>query len=104
MLQLPHLLRRRRISRTRPVCLRIRHLIRNEDNFSLQLLVPDGSFHFLQKSDLQNIEHPSQSLMPTNYRERLTSTELNDLVSYLMNAVSAPHPASNPTQTENPTE
>jgi cytochrome c oxidase cbb3-type subunit 3 len=83
---------------------RLEGVIRNEDNFSLQLLAPNGSFHFLQKSDLQKIEQPGQSLMPTNYRERLTSTELNDLVSYLMNAVFTPHPASNPTQTENPPE
>jgi cytochrome c oxidase cbb3-type subunit III len=79
-------------------------VIRNEDNFNLQLLLPDGSFHFLQKSDLQKIEHPGQSLMPTNYRERLTSTELNDLVSYLMNAASTSHSAPNHIQTENPTE
>lgn len=60
-------------------------LVRNEDNFSLQLQAKDGTFYFLQKSELQNIEHPTQSLMPTNYRGRLTSGELNDLVNYMVN-------------------
>jgi cytochrome c oxidase cbb3-type subunit III len=79
-------------------------VIRNEDNFSVQLLTTDGSFHFLQKSDLLSIEHPGQSLMPTNYRERLSPTELNDLVSYLMNAAPASGSAPNSRQTETPTE
>jgi len=59
--------------------------IRNEDNFSLQLQTKDGSFHFFQKSDLQNVERSDHSPMPANYRERLNSAELDDLVNYLMN-------------------
>ena len=64
---------------------RLEGVIRNEDNFSVQLQTKNGGFHFLQKSDLQAVEHHSQSLMPTNYGHRLGSNELNDLVSYLMN-------------------
>lgn len=60
--------------------------IRNEDNFSLQLQTKDGSFHFFQKSDLQNVERNDHSPMPANYRERLSSAELDDLVNYLMSA------------------
>jgi cytochrome c oxidase cbb3-type subunit 3 len=83
---------------------RMEGVIRNEDNFSVQLQARDGSFHFLEKSDLQSIEHPAQSLMPTNYRERLSATELNDLVSYLMSAAPAPGAATSPHKTENPPE
>lgn len=83
---------------------RVEGVVRNEDNFSLQILTPDGGFHFLQKSDLQAVEHPTQSLMPTNYRERLSATELNDLVSYLMSVSPAPDTAPASPQTENPTE
>jgi putative heme-binding domain-containing protein len=61
-------------------------VVRNEDNFSVQLQAKDGSFYFWQKSELQNLEYLSQPLMPTNYNERLTRSELNDLVSYLMTA------------------
>ncbi len=69
---------------------RIEGIIRNEDNFSVQLLTRDGAFHFIQKSDLQAIELPGQSPMPTNYQERLAPGELNDLVSFLMKAGAAP--------------
>jgi cytochrome c oxidase cbb3-type subunit III len=64
---------------------RFEGVIRNEDNFSLQLQNRDGSFQFFEKSDLQSVERPSRSLMPTDYRERLSSDELNDLLNYLVN-------------------
>jgi cytochrome c oxidase cbb3-type subunit 3 len=63
---------------------RLEGTIRNEDNFSVQLQTKDGSFHLFKRSDLQSFEYTGGSLMPTNYRERLTNEELNDLVAYLM--------------------
>ena len=66
---------------------RLEGVIRNEDNFSVQLQTKDGGYHFFEKSELQSEQPLSQSLMPTNYRQRLTPDELNDLVSYLMNSV-----------------
>lgn len=57
--------------------------IRNEDNFSLQLQALDGTFYFVDKSDLAGLD-TSQTLMPTDYASTLTSGELNDVVSYLM--------------------
>jgi cytochrome c oxidase cbb3-type subunit 3 len=69
---------------------RLEGIVRNEDNFSVQLQTKDGSFHFFEKSELRTLESLGQSLMPTNYRERLSADELNDLVSYLMNAAPAP--------------
>jgi putative heme-binding domain-containing protein len=65
---------------------RIEGLIRNEDNFSVQFQAKDGSFHFFQKSELRNFDRRETSLMPTDYRERLTSAELDDLVSFLLSA------------------
>lgn len=59
-------------------------LIRNEDNFSVQVQTKDGSFHFFRKTELRGFEHRPGSLMPANYRDVLSATELNDLVSYLM--------------------
>jgi cytochrome c oxidase cbb3-type subunit 3 len=67
----------------------IEGVVRNEDNFTVQLQTQDGAFHFFQKSDLQKLEYQNQSLMPTNYAERLSHDELNDLVSYLMDASSS---------------
>ncbi len=59
-------------------------LARNEDNFSLQLQTLDGTFHLLNKSELQKIEYQPRSLMPDDYGSRLSSKELDDLVSYLV--------------------
>jgi putative heme-binding domain, Pirellula/Verrucomicrobium type len=59
-------------------------VIRNEDNFSVQFQTRDGGFHFFQKSKLQKVEYLDASLMPTNYGSRLSTVELNDLVSFLM--------------------
>lgn len=58
-------------------------IIRNEDNFSLQMQTADGTFHFFDKADLVRVEHPAKSLMPTQYESKLGSKNLDDLVSYL---------------------
>jgi putative heme-binding domain-containing protein len=65
---------------------RFRGSIRNEDNFSLQLQSADGSFHFLLRSDVKELEYEEHSMMPADYEKRLSRTELNDVVSYLMSA------------------
>jgi cytochrome c oxidase cbb3-type subunit III len=61
-------------------------LVRNEDNFSLQLLDPRGVFHLVMKSELTNLERQPKSLMPDDYSSRLTASEVGDLVSYIANA------------------
>lgn len=60
-----------------------RGLVRNEDNFSVQIQSEDGAFHLFLKSELQKLEYQSQPLMPSNYGESLSRQELNDLVGYL---------------------
>lgn len=57
---------------------------RNEDNFSLQLLAPDGTFHFFAKQDLTHIDHENRSYMPSDYGTRLSKQELDNLISYLL--------------------
>ena len=59
-------------------------IVRNEDNFSLQLQTRDGAFHFFDKSSVRQIEHQPQPIMPTDYASRLSAKELDDLVSYLI--------------------
>ena len=69
----------RRIGLSDPPCLlhrrgiALRVLIRNEDNFSIQFQNKNGGFHFFQKSELRSIERIENSLMPADYRERLSS-------------------------------
>jgi cytochrome c oxidase cbb3-type subunit III len=69
-----------------------RGIVRNEDNFSLQLQTMDGSFHFFDKSALKRIDRESASVMPSDYGSKLSAAELDDLVSYLL-SLGASHPA-----------
>jgi cytochrome c oxidase cbb3-type subunit III len=72
---------------------RLEGLVRNEDNFSVQLQTKDGSFHFFKKTDLRSFDRQDDSLMPADYRSRLSDAELNDLASYLMTTPSPNKPA-----------
>ncbi|HEY1679884.1 MAG TPA: c-type cytochrome [Candidatus Sulfotelmatobacter sp.] len=63
---------------------RFEGLVRNEDNFSIQLQTADGNFHLLRKNALKSFEYSNVPLMPTDYRTRLSDSELNDLASYLL--------------------
>ena len=59
-------------------------IARNEDNFSLQLQTLDGLFHLVNKSDVRDLTYTGKSPMPSDYGRTLSSQELNDLVSYLL--------------------
>jgi cytochrome c oxidase cbb3-type subunit III len=56
-------------------------MLRTNNNFSLSLQTLDGSFHFLPKSELTQVELGAHSLMPA---ATLNSKEVDDLVSYLL--------------------
>jgi cytochrome c oxidase cbb3-type subunit 3 len=56
-------------------------MLRTNNNFSLSLQTLDGSFHFLPKSELTQVELGSHSLMPA---ATLNNKEVDDLVSYLL--------------------
>jgi putative heme-binding domain-containing protein len=58
--------------------------IRNQDNFSIQFQSLDGTFHMLERAGLASVTYDPLSLMPADYGQRLTSAELNNLVSFLM--------------------
>jgi cytochrome c oxidase cbb3-type subunit III len=61
-------------------------MVRNEDNFSLQLQTADGVFHLLSKSDIRSKTYLGRSAMPSDYGSILSAAELNDVVSYLLRA------------------
>jgi cytochrome c oxidase cbb3-type subunit III len=61
-----------------------RGLVRNQDNFSLQLQALDGTFHLFMRSEIADIKVETHPLMPSDYGTRLNATELNDLISYLI--------------------
>jgi cytochrome c oxidase cbb3-type subunit III len=75
-------------------------MARNEDNFSIQLQTLDGEFHLFQKAELDSFVIQAEPLMPTDYDSKLTASELNDLVSFLMH--SARHGKADATANEKP--
>ena len=58
--------------------------VRNEDNFSVQLQALDGTFYSLEKSSLTELVFDSAPLMPSDYGSRLSRSDLDQLVAYLV--------------------
>jgi cytochrome c oxidase cbb3-type subunit III len=58
-------------------------VVRNEDNFSVQVLDTDGVLHLLMKAEVEQLNRTGGHLMPDDYRPRLSTSELEDLISYL---------------------
>ncbi len=70
--------------------------IRNEDNASLQLQDGDGRFFLLMKSSLVSVQRKIGDPMPVDYGQRLSSGELDDLVSYIVREAGPSDPSSSP--------
>jgi cytochrome c oxidase cbb3-type subunit 3 len=64
-------------------------VVRNEDNFSVQLQARDGAFYSLDKADLSELMFDSEPLMPDKYGSTLSKSELDQVVSYLLNVAEA---------------
>jgi putative heme-binding domain-containing protein len=65
-------------------------LVRNEDNFSLQLQARDGQFVFLEKRDVVRVTPQPGGLMPGDYGSRLSEAEIDNIVSFLARAADRP--------------
>ena len=64
-------------------------LVRNEDNFSVQLQALDGTFHLLEKSGLSELTFDSSPVMPSDYDSRFRQSDLDQLVAYLLSVKDA---------------
>ena len=64
-------------------------LVRNEDNFSVQLQPLDGTFQLLEKSSLLELTFDSTPVMPGDYDSKLNKAEIDQLVAYLMSTRNA---------------
>jgi cytochrome c oxidase cbb3-type subunit 3 len=71
-------------------------MIRNEDNASLQLQDADGRFYLLMKASLVSVQRKTAEPMPVDYGQRLNTTELDDLVGYILREARAPDVPSSP--------
>ena len=68
-------------------------IVRNEDNFSLQLQDSRGAFHLIDKASATAITRDEKPLMPSDYRQRLSDAELDHLVRYLADIADPTPPA-----------
>jgi cytochrome c oxidase cbb3-type subunit 3 len=55
----------------------------NEDTFTVQLMDTSERVHSLEKKSLKSLRHDDRSLMPSYDTNRLSNTDLDDLVAYL---------------------
>lgn len=78
-------------------------VVRNEDNFSLQLQSLDGTFHLVQKAEISAVKPAEQPLAHADYGKTLTPGQLDDLVSYLMH-VSEKEPPKDPSKRKHQTD
>jgi cytochrome c oxidase cbb3-type subunit III len=58
-------------------------IVKNENNFSLQLLDMERKLHLFTRDELAEVTYATRSLMPSNYDQRLTETELQNLLAFL---------------------
>jgi putative heme-binding domain-containing protein len=62
----------------------IRGVLKNEDSVSLQVLgVDDSRLHLLERARLKDVVYEKTSLMPRDYKTRLTAQEFQDLIAFL---------------------
>lgn len=61
----------------------VRGVIKNENNFSLQIMGADDKLHLLLRDEVATITYETQSLMPSGIDKKLTTAELQDLLAFL---------------------
>ncbi len=62
---------------------RLSGIIKNEDNFSLQLLDSRDQLQLLTRGEVREVHYKSESLMPNDYDKTLTAAEIQDLLAFL---------------------
>ena len=62
----------------------IRGMRMNEDTYTIQIKDGRGRLHSLYKPELQMLEKEFDGSLMQSYRDRLTDSELDDLLSYLL--------------------
>jgi cytochrome c oxidase cbb3-type subunit III len=58
-------------------------IVKNENNFSVQVLDSAGTLHLFTREELREITYQKNSLMPSDYDQQLTSAEMQDLLAFL---------------------
>ncbi len=58
-------------------------VVKGEDAFSLQVVTVDGELRAFRKAELDDLDRPTESLMPVFDERRLSDAALEDLLAYL---------------------
>jgi putative heme-binding domain-containing protein len=58
-------------------------ILKNEHNFSLQVLGSDNTLHVFVRDELREVTYEPDPLMPGDYDQRLTPNEFEDLLAFL---------------------
>ena len=72
----------------------VRGVLRSEDNFQADVQTEDGRFHLLHRADIVSLRHTGRSMMPHDYQARLSTADLNDIVSFLVRSAAAETPVA----------
>jgi putative heme-binding domain-containing protein len=67
-------------------------IVKNENNFSVQFLDTSGALHLFNREELTEITYQDHSLMPSDYDQRLTAEEMQDLLAFLSRMVRPKEP------------
>lgn len=62
---------------------RVKGMLKNQDTFTVQILLRDGSYESLERSSVQSIEISPKSAMPDDYGRTLRDEQLQDLLAFL---------------------
>ena len=65
----------------------VRGVLKNENNFSFQILGTDDRLHLLSSDEIDRMVRDDVSLMPSDYDKRLNAEELTNLIAYLSRLV-----------------
>ncbi len=66
---------------------KIEGVVRNEDNFSLQVMDRSYRLHLLNRTEVGQIEYGKASLMPSDYGKSLNADEMQNLLAFLSRQV-----------------
>lgn len=64
-------------------------MIKNEHNFSLQMLSRDGRLRLFTAEEIRRIDYGERSLMPTDWEQRLTPEQFRNLLAFLSRQAAA---------------
>lgn len=73
---------------------KVKGIIKNSNNYSLQILDADGVLHLLDTSDVQKLEPAAESIMP-EVAKKLNSGEMQNLLAFLSQQALRPELADN---------